>query len=382
MWIVHTSASIEPHRINWNYPIEIKKKWRETKRKKNYLYENWKERINKQKRNHVCVVNAKKSHARQESNKISPFTWNHDVTSFDEQQYVYFYHYLLWSVFHFFCMLFFLFIVCCLRNKWRGASLLLGSGEYNFRQHVYMILFVIPISSIDFHCSRHSSFHVRSNSQKKEKKPRHNCVNVFGVLCSFTWLCTFKIEWKSWHSQFKPSAWFRMKCDWNLDTQRFLTLLCICKDKLNYLMEVWRWEYISMELFGLLSLWMEYNGHSCVCSCLCFLSFLLFFSSLFSANLMITHNWLKLRKQNNFSVGVSKCVCVVLLSFFNDFDWTYCIIWQNKFKTHAHNRIKVNKSGRCIQVTAWLLRGAVGFLFDEFNNYWTQWLKFYRKNLL
>lgn len=107
-----------------------------------------------------------------------------------------------------------------------------------------------------------------------------------------------------------------------------------------------------------------------------------FFSTLFSANLMITHNWLKLRKQNNFSVGVSKCVCVVLLSFFNDFDWTYCIIWQNKFKTHAHNRIKVNKSGRCIQVTAWLLRGAVGFLFDEFNNYWTQWLKFYRKNLL
>lgn len=216
----------------------------------------------------------------------------------------------------------------------------------------------------------------------KEKNPRHNCVNVFGVLCSFTWLCTFKIEWKSWHSQFKLSAWFRMKCDWNLDTQRFLTLLCICKDKLNYLMEVWRWEYISMELFGLLSLWMEYNGHSCVCSCLCFLSFLLFFSSLFSANLMITHNWLKLGKQNNFSVGVSKCVCVVLLSFFNDFDWTYCIIWQNKFKTHAHNRIKVNKSGRCIQVTAWLLRGAVGFLFDEFNNYWTQWLKFYRKNLL
>lgn len=168
MWIVHTSASIEPHRINWNYPIEIKKKWRETKRKKNYLYENWKERINKQKRNHVCVVNAKKSHARQESNKISPFTWNHDVTSFDEQQYVYFYHYLLRSVFHFFCMLFFLFIVCCLRNKWRGASLLLGSGEYNFRQHVYMILFVIPISSIDFHCSRHSLFHVRSNSQKKK----------------------------------------------------------------------------------------------------------------------------------------------------------------------------------------------------------------------
>lgn len=67
-----------------------------------------------------------------------------------------------------FACYFFLFIVCCLRNKWRGASLLLGSGEYNFRQHVYMILFVIPISSIDFHCSRHSSFHVRSNSQKKK----------------------------------------------------------------------------------------------------------------------------------------------------------------------------------------------------------------------
>lgn len=122
----------------------------------------------------------------------------------------------------------------------------------------------------------------------KEKNPRHNCVNVFGVLCSFTWLCTFKIEWKSWHSQFKLSAWFRMKCDWNLDTQRFLTLLCICKDKLNYLMEVWRWEYISMELFGLLSLWMEYNGHSCVCSCLCFLSILLFFQ-LYSVPILWLH---------------------------------------------------------------------------------------------
>lgn len=291
-------------------------------------------------------------------------------------------------------MLFFLFIVCCLRNKWRGASLLLGSGEHNFRQHVYMILFVIPISSIDFHCSRHSSFHVRSNSQKKEKKPRHNCVNVFGVLCSFTWLCTFKIEWKSWHSQFKLSAWFRMKCDWNLDTQRFLTLLWICKNKLNYLMEFWRWEYISMELFGLLSVWMVYNGHICVCSCLCFLSFILFFLLLYSVPILWLHiidwSWgsrtIFRLVYRNVCVCVfcsSKCECVLCsFHFFNDFDWTYCIIWQNKFKTHAHNRIKVNKSGRCIQVTAWLLRGAVGFLFDEFNNYWTQWLKFYRKNLL
>lgn len=112
-----------------------------------------------------------------------------------------------------------------------------------------------------------------------------------------------------------------------------------------------------------------------------------FFSSFFFFSIQCqSYDYTKLTEveeaEQFFGWCIEMCVCVVLLSFFNDFDWTYCIIWQNKFKTHAHNRIKVNKSGRCIQVTAWLLRGAVGFLFDEFNNYWTQWLKFYRKNLL
>lgn len=159
---------------------------------------------------------------------------------------------------------------------------------------------------------------------KERKKTRHNCVNVFGVLCSFTWLCTFKIEWKSWHSQFKLSAWFRMKCDWNLDTQRFLTLLWICKNKLNYLMEVERvhfhgafWAFVGLN--GVQWTWTHLRVLMLVFS---------FFSSfffLYSVPILWLHiidwSWrsrtiFRLVYRNVCVVLLKMRVCVVLLSFF------------------------------------------------------------------
>lgn len=168
MWIVHTSASIEPHRINWNYPIEIKKMTGNKAEKKLFI---WKLKgKNKQTKANSCMCSQCKkkpcSAGKQQNQSFHLKPWCDilrwaAVRIFLSLSFVIRISFLLHVIF-------FLFIVCCLRNEWRGASLLLGSGEYNFRQHVYMILFVIPISSIDFHCSRHSLFHVRSNSQKKK----------------------------------------------------------------------------------------------------------------------------------------------------------------------------------------------------------------------